>query len=134
MSQFLGTGEFEVIVLYMEVSMVNDYHYAHKIIFPTSKATWGKRLQCIIHAYWSKIKPMTKWPLSSLDFQNVTLIWYFNKIKLIWDIRGHIGLKQPRICKFNFGWAWANFTLSRSNKAVDFINGNKFENHTDSET
>ena len=29
MSQFLGTDEFEVIVLYMEVTMVNDYHYAH---------------------------------------------------------------------------------------------------------
>ena len=28
MSQFLDTGEFEAIVLHMEVTLVNDFHYA----------------------------------------------------------------------------------------------------------
>ena len=39
MSQFLGTDEFEVIVLYMEVTMANDYHNAHNTIPLTSKTT-----------------------------------------------------------------------------------------------
>ena len=36
MSPFLGTGEFYDIVLYMEVTLVNDYYYAHKTISLTS--------------------------------------------------------------------------------------------------
>ena len=39
MSQFLGSDEFEVIVLYTEVTMVNDYHNAHNTIYLTSKTT-----------------------------------------------------------------------------------------------
>ena len=41
MSQFPGFGEFEVIVLFMEVTMamVNDSHNAHNMISLTSKVT-----------------------------------------------------------------------------------------------
>ena len=43
MSPFLGTGEFYDIVLYMEVTLVNDYYYAHKTISLTSSLYWGQR-------------------------------------------------------------------------------------------
>ena len=39
MSQFPDNGEFEVNVLYMEVTMVNGYHYAYNTISLTLKLT-----------------------------------------------------------------------------------------------
>ena len=41
MSQFPGFGEFEAIVLFMEVTMVNDSHNAHNMMSLTSKVTSG---------------------------------------------------------------------------------------------
>ena len=53
MSRSPWTHGFEVIVLHMEVTMVNDYNYAHNKTCVTSKATWGqgaksKILACVI--------------------------------------------------------------------------------------
>ena len=83
---------------------------------------------------WSKIQPMTKWPLHNLKCTNAIEIWYLSVNKLIWDIRGHSGLKQPRNCKFKFGWAQAISTDLRLKKAVDFISGLTFINRTYSES
>ena len=38
---FPGIGEFDAIVLIMEVTLVNDYHYAHNMISLTSKVFRG---------------------------------------------------------------------------------------------
>ena len=121
---------FEVIVLVMEVIIVNDNQNAHNIIFLTSKATWGQRLLCKIHGCRSKIRPMTKWPLSSLKCQNVIAIWYFNENELTRDFRGHIDLKQPRNYKLKSAWARAISTEFHLNRLVDFISGLTFWNRT----
>ena len=119
-SEFLNTGDFEAIILIIEVTLLSDYHYAPNIISLTSKVTWGQRLQCKIHVYWSKIRPMTKWHLSSLKCQNVISIWNFNDNKQIWDFRDHIDHKQPRNLKFKFGWARPISTESCLDESVDF--------------
>ena len=41
---YAGNGEFYVIVLYMEVTLVHDNYYARNIISLTSKARLGSRL------------------------------------------------------------------------------------------
>ena len=95
-----GIGKFQILVLAMEVALVKDYQFAQNIISLASNLYWGQRLQCKIQSHRSKIRPKTKWPLSNLKFQNVIRIWYFNQNKLIWDFRGHIGLKLPQNSKF----------------------------------
>ena len=108
---------------HMEVTMVNYNHYAHDTISLTSKDIWGQRLN-------RKIKSLAKWPLTSLKWQNQIAIWYFNENEVIWNYGGHIGLKQPRNYKFNFGWAWAKSTLPHLNKSVDFTSNRSIKKHT----
>ena len=127
-------GEFETIVLNMEVSMVKDSHYAHNIISITSNLYWGYRPKYENPCFSSKIRSMTKWPLCSLKCQHAITIWYLNENELIYDFRGRNGLKQPRICKFEFGWAWAKSTRLHINTSVDFIRCSIFQNCTSSES
>ena len=72
---------------------------------------------------WSKIQPMTKQPLNNLKCTNAIVISYLSENELIWVIWGHSGLKQPRNCKFKFGWARAVSTGLHLKRSVDFFSG-----------
>ena len=50
MSRFPGIGVFEIVALYMKVTMVNDYNYAHNKTSLTSKVTWGQEDKYKSHA------------------------------------------------------------------------------------
>ena len=116
-------GEFEIIVLLMEVALglVCDYQFAHNIILLASKLYSDKRLKSKNQCFCSKIWSITKWPLSNLKCSNAFEIWYLNENKLIWDIWGHIGLKQPRNHKFKIDWAQAFSAEPDLNQNIDFI-------------
>ena len=43
--------------------------------------------------FWSEIRSMRKWPLSSLKRQDAILVWYLYVNGRTWDIWGHISLK-----------------------------------------
>ena len=43
---FLGIDRFEKFVLFIEVTQVNDYHYARNKISLASKLPWGQGPQC----------------------------------------------------------------------------------------
>ena len=134
MSWFPGIGVFEIVALYMKVTMVNDYNYAYNKTSLTSKATWGQEAKVQNPCLCSKIKSMTEWPLSNLKCQNAIAIWYFNENELICDFRGHIGLKQPRNNKFKIDWAQAFSSYPHLKQPVHFISDRSFKMHTKSES
>ena len=63
MSQFPGTGEFEVIVLCMKVTTVNAYYYAPKPQYNFSNLKSELRIEDKIRACEAKSSMYTKWPL-----------------------------------------------------------------------
>ena len=75
MSQFPGIGEFEAIVLYMEFTMDNDYHYALITIYLTSKLTWGQRILLKIHAWLAK---SSLWQNSLLTASSVKIQFQYD--------------------------------------------------------
>ena len=121
MCQFPGIGKFDIIVDLMEATLVYDYWNAYNIMPLTSNLYWGQRPECENPCFWSKIRSMSKWPISSLRLKNTFAIWYLNENELIRVFRGHVGHKQPRNYKFKYGWAWAKPTLFHLNTSVDFF-------------
>ena len=47
MSQFPGNGKFEVIVPYMEVTLVHDHQFAHNKISLTSIEAKGRNIEIL---------------------------------------------------------------------------------------
>ena len=109
----------------MKVALANDYQFAHNIISLASKLYSDKRLKSKNQCFCSKIWSITKWPLSNLKCSNAFEIWYLNENKLIWDIWGHIGLKQPRNHKFKIDWAQAFSAEPDLNQNIDFISSRR---------
>ena len=99
----------------------------------TSNLYWGQRPECENPCFRSKIRSMTKWPISSLRFKNAIAIWYLNENELIWDFRGHTGLKQTQNLKLDFKSAWAKSTNSCLKMSVDYICVQIFKKWTHSE-
>ena len=129
-----GIGESEIIVLHMEVALVNDYQFAHNVIWLASKLYWGLRSEARYHCFWSKIRSIAKWPLSNIKSSNAFEIWYLSENELIWDFWGHIGLKRPRNHKIKLGWARAKSAQSHLDRSIGFCDGWNFLTQTYSES
>ena len=117
----------------MEITLVNDYQFAPNLTSLSSKLFWGQRPKSRNLYFWSKIRIMTNLLLSRLRWKNAIVIWYLNENELIWDFRGHTGLKQTQNLKFDFKSAWAKSTNSCLKLSVDYICGQIFKKWTHSE-
>ena len=118
----------------MEVTLVNDYQFAHNVISLASKLYWGQRSKPKYHCFRSEIWPIANWPLSNLICSNAVVIWCLSENELIWVSWGHIGLKQPRNYKLKLVWARAKSTQSLLDRPIDFWGRGNFLTQTYSES
>ena len=77
---------------------------------------------------------MTSWPGRKIWFKNAFAMWYLSENELIWEIWGHIDLKQPRNLKLDIKSAKPNSPKSCENPFVDFISSQSFLTFTNSES
>ena len=73
---------------------------------------------------------MTSWPGSNIWLKNAFAMWYLNENELIWEIWGHIDLKQPQNLKIDFKSAQVKSAASCLKTSVNFISGLSFWNRT----
>ena len=113
--QLLGICEFEIIVLLMEVALVNEYQFAPNMISLAPKLYCAQGVECRNPCFCSKIRSIIKWPLIRLRSKNTIAIQYLHKNKLIFEVRGHNDLKQPRNLKLDFKCAQADSVTCQKN-------------------
>ena len=134
MSRFPGTGEFEAIVLHMEFTMDNDYHYARNTIYLTSKLTWGQRLNLKIHALLAKSSLCQNSLLTASSVKNQFQYNISIRMKSYETLEDTLTSNSLEFTSLYLDGREQIGTRSHINRAVDFISSLTFWSCTYSES